>query len=538
MGLPIVSTPRRERDLEQTLTLSRDDPDFGHAGVTDRSDNLCPLSRRLNIDRGVRVPTTALRARLSDTPWWSWASLGTLGSVGLALAGSDVGALPRPASYGWWFHVALAGYGGAHAVLYLAMALLGVAWLGLGALARGGSLSRGRVWATFVAWATPLFVGAPLFSRDIYSYVAQGKLAAAGLNPYRVAPSALAHDALYDSLAVVWRHTPSPYGPLFVLLTHAGARIGGTSLIGLILVFRTLELAGLALGAWALTSIARHLGANEGVALWLGVLSPLALLSDVSAAHNDTLMIGLLLAGIALSLRGARRSALAVIAVAAAVKLPALAGVAVLTLRDVRAVAWRRGAYLIIEALVITLLVLVASTAVNGFGWTWASPHALAIPSELRTLATPSVSIGAFIAATLRVVGAHTFATHSVVTVVQYVFDAATLVAIALALAGVRARNAVRVLGVILIAVVLGGPTLWPWYLLWGLSVLAATSAQGARPLAVAALGATLLVGPGGSPMLGGDAYLISAPLVAGALYWLVRRDVWREIVGGADHVS
>ena len=484
------------------------------------------------------MPITSLRARLAVAPWWAWITLGAVGAVGLALAGSDVGAVPRPTPYRWWFHLPLGGYRGAHVVLYVAMAALGVAWLGLGAVARRGSLTRFRVLVAFVAWATPLFVGAPLFSRDIYSYIAQGELAAAGLNPYHVAPSALSHDTLFYSLAVVWRHTPSPYGPLFVLLTRAGARIGGTNLIGLILTFRVLELVGLVLGAWALTSIARHLGANEGVALWLAVLSPLALLSDVSAAHNDTLMIGLLLAGIALSLRGARRSALAVIGVAAAVKLPALAGVAVLTVRDLRGLAWRRGAHLALEALAISALVLVASTVVNGFGWTWASPHALSIPSELRTLATPSVSVGAFIAATLRVVGAHHLTTHAVVTVVQYVFDTATFAAITLALMAAREHNAVRVLGVILLAVVLGGPTLWPWYLLWGLSVLAATSAQSARLLAVAAIGATLLVGPCGWPMLGGNAYLISAPLVAGATYWLLRGRHWREILEGADRVG
>lgn len=484
------------------------------------------------------MPFTSLRARLAVVPWWSWVALGAIGSVGLAFAGSNVGALPRPSSYRWWFHVPLGGYRAAHVVLYLAMAALGVAWLGLGVIARRGSLTRARALVAFVAWAAPLFAGAPLFSRDIYSYIAQGKLAATGLNPYHVAPSALSHDALYYSLAVVWRHTPSPYGPLFVILTHAGAHVGGASLIGLILVFRTLALVGVALGAWALTSVAARLGASEGVALWLAVLSPLALLSDVSAAHNDTLMIGLLLTGIALSLRGARRGAIAVIAVAAAVKLPALAGVAVLTVRDLRGLTWRRGAYVALEALVITAFVLAAFTVANGFSWTWASPHTLSIPSELRTLATPSVSVGAFLAATLRVIGAHTLATHAVVTVVQYVFDAATFAAIVLALMAARAHNAVRVLGVILLTMVVGGPTLWPWYLLWGLSVLAATSAQSARSLAVAAIGATLLVGPGGSPMLAGNAYLISAPLVAGAIYWFVRHHRWREILGGADRVD
>ncbi len=484
------------------------------------------------------MPTMTLRARVTGAAWWYWSALGALASVGVGLAGSAVGAVPRPASYRWWFHVSLGGYGAAHVVLYISLAVLGVAWLALGVSARRGELSVTRALATFVAWASPLFVAPPLFSRDIYSYIAQGKLARAGLNPYKFAPDALAHNALFYSLAHVWTATPSPYGPLFVILARASAAISGPSLIAQVLVFRSLELIGVALALWALTDLSRRLGAHSGVALWLGVLSPLALLSDVASAHNDTLMIGLLLVGLVLAQRGARRGAVAVIAIAAAVKLPALAGVVVLVVRDARALPWRRALAVIGEALAITALVLAACTLVNGFGWGWASYQALSIPSELRTLASPSVSLGAFIAASLRVAGAHTLATHGVVTVVQHLCDAASAAGVVFALSRVHAHNAYRILGLILLAVVVGGPTLWPWYLLWGISVLAVTSAQRWRPLALTALLATLVVGPGGSPMLGGVAYLITAPALVLGAYWFVR-EVRREgLLEGADRVG
>lgn len=469
------------------------------------------------------MPSTTLRARLAGAPWWCWSLLGALASVGLALAASAVGAIPRPSSYQWWFHAGLGGYTSAHVVLYASVAVMGAAWLALGVIARRDELSLARASATFVAWATPLFLAPPLFSRDIYSYIAQGRLARAGLNPYHVAPNALPHDALFFSLAHVWTATPSPYGPLFVTLTRLTSAIAGQSLMGQVFAFRALELVGVALATWALADLARRLGARVGVALWLGVLSPLAVFSDVASAHNDTLMIGLLLVGLALASRSLRRSALVVIALAAAVKLPALAAVVVLSVRDVRGLTLRRGALVVIEALAISAAILAACTLVNGFGWAWASSQALSIPSELRTLATPSVSLGAALAATVRVLGAHTLATHGVVTVVQRVADVATAGVIIFALTRVRATNAYRVLGFILLGVVLGGPTLWPWYLLWGLSVLAATSAQSSRALALVGLLATLVVGPGGSPMLGGDAYLVSAPAVLLGAYWLVR---------------
>lgn len=484
------------------------------------------------------MPTTALRTRLANAPWWYWSTLGALASVGVGLAGSAVGAIPRPSTYRWWVHVSLGGYSAAHVVLYASLLVLGVAWLALGVTARRGDLSVRRALATFAAWAAPLFVAPPLFSRDIYSYIAQGQLARAGFNPYHVAPNALAHDALFFSLAHVWTATPSPYGPLFVTLTRVSAALSGPSLIAQVLVFRVLELVGVGLAVWALGELARRLGARAGVALWLGVLSPLALLSDVASAHNDTLMIGLMLVGLVLGQRGARRSAVAVIAVAAAVKLPALAGVVVLCVRDVRTLPWRRGLVVTFEALAITVAVLAACTVVNGDGWAWASYQALSIPSELRTLASPSVSLGALLAATLRVLGAHTLATHGVVTVVQRLGDALTAAAVLYALSRVRTHNALRILGLSLLAVVLGGPTLWPWYLLWGVSVLAATSAQESWALALIALLATLVVGPGGSPMLGGLAYLVSAPAFILGAYWFVRETRRVNLLESADRVT
>ncbi len=216
------------------------------------------------------MPSTTLRAFLARVPWWCWSFLGARASVGSALAASAVGAIPRHSSYQWWFHVGLGGYTSAHVVLYASVAVMGVAWLALGVIARRDELSLARASATFVAWATPLFLAPPLFSRDIYSYIAQGHLARAGLNPYHVAPNALPHDALFASLAHVWTATPSPYGPLFVTLTRLTSALAGHALIGQVMAFRALELVGVALAPWALADLARPLGARVGVGWWGG----------------------------------------------------------------------------------------------------------------------------------------------------------------------------------------------------------------------------------------------------------------------------
>ena len=50
-----------------------------------------------------------------------------------------------------------------------------------------------------------------------------------------------------------------------------------------------------------LPRLARNLGRRPGVALWLAVLSPLALFSFIASGHNDALMLGLLVAGLTLA---------------------------------------------------------------------------------------------------------------------------------------------------------------------------------------------------------------------------------------------
>jgi hypothetical protein len=425
----------------------------------------------------------------------------------------------------------------AHVLLYLSMALLILAWAALGVHAFAGRLSVSRAWAVLASWGVPLFLGTPVFSRDIYSYIAQGTLAHRGLNPYSVAPRMLGAGPLLSSVASVWRSTASPYGPLFVAITHFGAAVSGSSLIAQMLVFRSLELPGLALMMICLPVLARHYGANPGVALWLGVLSPLALLSAVSSAHNDTLMIGLMLAALTVSLRGARRWALVLFAVAATIKLPAAAGVVFLTAAqmsgETRREKWRLGA----EAVVITAAVIAAVSWLTGYGWSWLSPSALRIPTELRVLTTPVVSLATLLASLVHALG-DGVSTNAVITVVQDAFALAALALIAWLVTKVNRDNAAYLLGVTMLVIVVASPTLWPWYLLWGLTILAVTSAQGSRWLAAIAALAMLLVGPGGTPMIGGNGFYVAGPLIIAGLGWLGWHARWRRVAQGIDRVD
>ena len=152
--------------------------------------------------------------------------------------------------------------------------------------------------------------------------------------------------------------------------------------------------------------LARRLGNDPGLALWLAVLSPLALFSFVSSGHNDALMIGLMLAGITLGTGGRLRWGVALCALAATIKLPAAAGIVFLVadectrvdrsqpVADHRRVGRHHRCWW-----------WSAVTVGAGLGWTWLGPTALHVPTELRVLITPLVSVGTFVYGVLHAVG-------------------------------------------------------------------------------------------------------------------------------------
>ena len=180
-----------------------------------------------------------------------------------------------------------------------------IAWIRLGRIlcdrTRDHSgLHLGR-WV--LAWAAPLMVTVPLYSRDVYAYLGQGALFGAGFSPYADGP---AHNPgpLVDSMAQVWASTTAPYGPLFVWVTHLVVAVTGDHVILGVLAMRLALLPGLLLSLWAIPRLARHFGASAAAGLWLVLFNPLVLIHLVGGPHVELLMMGVLSAGMALVVTG------------------------------------------------------------------------------------------------------------------------------------------------------------------------------------------------------------------------------------------
>ncbi len=466
-------------------------------------------------------------------PLWLSGALGFVGYSGMTLTGTRLGPLPNPPSGQWWFHLPPGNLGVLRVLFYVATALAIAGWIGVGVEARHRRLSMSAALVVLVVWSIPLLFGPPIFSKDVYSYIGQGLIAHRGLNPYSASPSALGPGPLLNSIASVWRHSPAPYGPVFVEIARAVTAVVGTSIVPEVLVMRGVEIVGMALLAFFVPRLARQLGTDPAMAVWLGVLSPLVLLSFMASGHNDCLMMGLVVAGVSLSLDHRRAVALVLCTLATMIKASAGAAVVFLVVDELRASGGgRRGWRVLAKDAGVVAATVVGVTLASGLGWRWLQPSNLRIPAELRINATPTVSLGVAINRILGLVHLHV-SQPGTITAVQTIGGVLAAVGTLWLLWRVRRENLVRVLGAVLVLVVLAGPTLWPWYLSWGLILLATTSSQRSRILALTAGATILLVGAVGSPELSGYWYWgVSVTTVVGCV-WLASRRRWAEVILG-----
>jgi alpha-1,6-mannosyltransferase len=432
----------------------------------------------------VAAPATVRR-------WWPYAGTGLAGSVLLAVTAWLGGAKqvvpfhPTPVSI-WQ-----APHGPAILLCWLAgtAAMVWAWWQG-----RHAAPSRRVVLVTVGLWLLPLLFAPPLGSRDVYAYACQGAVYHAGQNPYSEGVAALPCPWV-DSVSPIWRDTGAPYGPLFLMIAGAAVAIGG-SLAGAITVLRLVALLGVVLAAAGLPTLARHCGVEPARADWLALACPLVAVHLVSGAHNDSLMIGLLVAGLAAVIAVRDRPAAwllaggALLGLAVAVKASAAVAVPFAALLAMRGPYTskrlaRDGGWVVGGALAALLLVTWASGL--GFGWV----GALSGGGASVQWTAPSTAVGM---------------TIELITGADAVPVTRTISLIVLGAVLVwwwwrtRHRDALCPTGVALALTVALAPVFHPWYATWPLFVLAA-SARRTRWFAIPCLFACFLDLPDGTSL-------------------------------------
>src|ERR1700749_1284160 len=145
---------------------------------------------------------------------------GATGTVVMAIGALGVGA--RPVVQDPTFGVRLLNLPSRIQTVSLTMTTTGavmmaVAWLMLGRFALGDRrMSRGELDRTLLLWTLPLLVAPPMYSKDVYSYLAQSQISRLGLDPYRVGPASglgLSHVFTLSGPSL-WRGGQGAYGPV------------------------------------------------------------------------------------------------------------------------------------------------------------------------------------------------------------------------------------------------------------------------------------------------------------------------------------
>ncbi len=375
-------------------------------------------------------------------------------------------------------------------LLWLGVALMLIAWLRLGRRVIAGEATEYTMVATTGFWLAPLLLSVPVFSRDTYSYLAQGALLRDGFDPYAVGPVDNPNPLL-DNVSPIWTITTAPYGPAFILIAKLVTMAVGNHVIAGTMVLRLCMLPGLALLIWATPRIARHLGADAPTALWICVLNPLVIIHLMGGVHNEMLMVGLMTAGIALTLERHHVAGITLVAVAVAVK--ATAGIALpflvwVWMRDLGDRRGYRPLRAFSAATATSVLIFVAVFAVLsavarvGLGWLTALAGSVKI---INWLTVPTA-----VANLVHAIGGLFFGVNFYA--VLQVTRAAGIVIIAVALPLLwwrfrhNDREALTGIAWAMLIVVLFVPAALPWYYTWPLAVVAPL-AQSRRALAAIA---------------------------------------------------
>lgn len=484
---------------------------------------------------------------------------GTVGALLLAVGSLGAGAAPV---FNPVWRIPVFGMFSRMTTVSLTIAFTGVfmivlAWLGLGRLSLPGRermVSLPQMARTLVMWTAPLVVTVPMFSKDVYSYLAQSEIAARGLDPYTVGPAEGLGigDPLTQGVPTMWRDTPSPYGPLFITVGRAINWVTGNHVVMGVALHRLLALVGFAMIVWALPRLARRSGISPVAALWLGAANPLVLFHLVVGIHNEALAIGLMLVGIELAMRRMPRCGPAgpfpplrrdeliwygigatVITLGAAVKIPAALALGFLGVMIARRLGGRwKHLFAVAGALLGIFLLVLAITSLGsglGFGWTMTLTTANAIKSWMA----PMTALG-FAAGGLGIalgLGNHIDAAITVSRMVGTLLG--PLLAAKLLLDSFRWRLRPMIgLGAALGAVLVFGATVQPWYLLWAALPLAVAAGNTRfRTVATAISAAFAVALPPTGSTFDGRAYQLpyayaGAVIVVGLALFLVRRHV------------
>lgn len=520
--------------------MAADSPRRGAGAVT---------SRLHAEERFTGSPMSAAMARLRRIRL-----LGTTAAVAMAVGALGAGALPvlqNPVAgerlFGLWLRLQQSSM----SIVMSGMVVVTLCWLLLAPYVLGrdrrgrlsGRIDRGTLDRIIASWALPLAFAPPMFSKDVYSYLAQGAIGNSLDDPYALGPiSALGTShALTINVPDIWRDTPNQYGPLFLGVQKVIHTITGDDVVVGTILHRIVAVAGILMLGWAVPRLAEYCGVSDVAALWLAVANPLVLFHLVSGIHSESLMMGLLAVGLVFALRavespgsGWKVTALFILGTvlvtgSALVKLPTVVALGFVGMALAR--RWGAGWSATIRAALSMLLIAGVTTGIamlatsSGMGWI----TKLGAATSLRSWLSPPTALGVIVGGIGQYLGLgdHTEQILAMTQTTALVLAGAFTIRMLFAVQSGRI-NPVGGLGVSMAAIVLCFPVVQPWYVLWALVPLAAWASRVEFRLPVVAVSVvlacfTLPPGAGLPPFVTAQAWAAAAVTVLVLVVMLFR---------------
>lgn len=356
-------------------------------------------------------------------------------------------------------------------VLTLGCWILFRAWLRLGQQLAGwadGSLAvvKKAIWA----WSIPMLLALPIFSRDVFAYIGQGRLVAAGQDPYVDGISTL-NNWFQLGADITWAESETPYGPLYLNVEYWVNQLVGTSPDLSVLLFRLVAFAGVILCMIYVPKIAALHKVSGAKAAWISVANPLFLISFVASAHNDSLMIGLALAGTYYA--ATRRGVLGVVLVAASIGVKPIT----LVLLPFIGLLWagpdagwgRKFLYWAYTAGLVAIIMAIIGWA-NGYGFGW-----LGVMLGTGTGAVVFAPVGALNAVLSGALSTIGLPTDWLLPLLKLIGRLTSVALVLLLIFKGKQSHLVQRMALAFSGLVVLSPIIQPWYILWLLPFFAVT---------------------------------------------------------------